>query len=94
MAGLKIGAHVEVRRIDGETARGYILRGPLEYLKHIGRFYHVGVRMPEPGPEPAEAPKPGRPKRGTERKRNMVTQAFGMYEERDIRRVPGRPANI
>ena len=90
MAGLKIGAHVEVRRIDGETARGYILRGPLEYLKHIGRFYHVGVRVPS-GED--DFPR-GRPRRGMEKNRNTIIQEFGMYEEREIRKLSGRPQII
>ena len=47
MEKLRIGARVEVKRIDGEAQRGYILRGPLECLRHIGDFYHVGLLEPK-----------------------------------------------
>lgn len=90
MGQLRIGARVEVKRIDGETAQGYILRGPLEYLRHIGDFYHVGLAVPE-------APRRrGRPRTGEERPEPAPGKGpeFGMYEGRDIRTLAGAPLKI
>ena len=82
---LTVGTRVEVRRIGSVPARGYILRGPLEYLAHIGAFYHVGFRPPDAEPLPA-----GRPRRGA-KPRTVETPEFGMYDERDIKVLRGRP---
>lgn len=90
MGRLRIGARVEVKRIDGEPMQGYILRGPLEYLRHIGDFYHVGLAAPE-------APKQrGRPRKGEERTEPAPGKGpeFGMYEGRDIRTLAGAPLKI
>lgn len=71
---LRIGALVEVRRADGEKRRGYILRGPLECLAHIGPFYHVGALPPgKRGP--------GRPRKG---QKEPEAAEFGLYDARDI----------
>lgn len=47
MEGLTIGSAVEVSRINGEARRGYIVDGPLDYMRHIGDFYQIGSRPPE-----------------------------------------------
>lgn len=48
MERLTIGTAVEVTQINGEPRRGYIVEGPLDYLRHIGSFYQIGSRPPEP----------------------------------------------
>ena len=43
---LSLGRKVQVRRINGEEARGVIAEGPIEHLRHIGEFYMVAQRVP------------------------------------------------
>lgn len=50
MEGLTIGTAVEVSRINGEARRGYIVDGPLDYMRHIGDFYQIGLERPENDP--------------------------------------------
>jgi len=90
MEKLRIGARVEVKRIDGEAQRGYILRGPLEYLRHIGDFYHVGLL------EPKAPRRRGRPRKDEELPEPAPGSGpeFGMYEARAIRTLAGAPVKI
>ena len=78
---LKAGDRVEITRINGEAVRGVILRR-LDYLRHIGEFYQVGIAL-----DPDKAPRPtrGKPRPGRE------IREIGMYEARTIRKLPGRP---
>ena len=48
MDQLNIGDAVEVTLVNGEPRRGYIVEGPLEYIRHIGIFYQVGPKPPNP----------------------------------------------
>lgn len=43
---LEPGDAVEVTLVNGEPRRGYIVEGPLEYIRHIGLFYQVGPKPP------------------------------------------------
>ncbi len=45
---LETGDAVEVTLVNGEPRRGYIVEGPLEYLRHIGIFYQIGFKPPNP----------------------------------------------
>lgn len=90
MKRLKIGSCVEVKQINGETRRGYIQSEPLEFLAHIGNFYHVGDHPPAPDPETVYHR--GRPRAGEIRKpRRIIYHEFGMYETDQIRVIRGRP---
>ena len=88
MANIKPGTRVEVVRVGGETRQGYVLRGPLESLRHIGPFYHVGERPPR------EARPAGRPRRGAARAKPAPLPEFGMYAPEDIRVLPGAPVKL
>ena len=85
-AAYRPGARVSVLRINGERVECYILRWPLDYLRHIGEFYSVGIVT---GPPRASR---GRPRKGAEAPRRVEGKEIGMYEGRDIRLLPGRPA--
>lgn len=88
MKQLKIGARVEVTRADGEKRIGYVQSGPLEYLLHIGEFYHIGDAPPAQDPETVY--RRGRPKRGEIRLPKRTTyHEFGMYGREFIRPVDG-----
>lgn len=78
---MKAGDRVEITRINGEAVRGVILRR-LDYLKHIGEFYQVGIAL---DPETVKRPTRGKPRPGRE------IREIGMYEARTIRKLPGRP---
>ena len=78
---MKPGDRVEITRINGEAVRGVILRR-LDYLKHIGEFYQVGIAL---DPETMKRPTRGKPRPGRE------IREIGMYEGRTIRKLPGRP---
>lgn len=75
---LSLGRKVQVRRINGEEARGVIAEGPIEHLRHIGEFYIVAQRVPT-----VEKPLA---KRNSGRKSNKMlayeseTGRIGMYE--------------
>lgn len=78
---MKPGDRVEITRINGEAVRCVILRR-LDYLRHIGEFYQVGVAL---DPETVK-----RPTRGKPRPRREIRE-IGMYEGRTIRKLQGRP---
>jgi hypothetical protein len=69
---------VQVRRINGEEARGVIAEGPIQHLRHIGEFYIVAQRVPTVDKPVA--------KRNSGRKSNRMLQyesetgRIGMYE--------------
>lgn len=78
---MKAGDRVEITRINGEAVRGVILRR-LDYLKHIGDFYQVGIAL---DPETVKRPTRGKPRPGRE------IREIGMYEARAMKRLQGRP---
>lgn len=78
---MKPGDRVEITRINGEAVRGVILRR-LDYLRHIGEFYQVGIAL---DPETVKRPTRGKPRPGRE------IREIGMYEGRTIRKLSGRP---
>lgn len=78
---MKPGDRVEITRINGEAVRGVILRR-LDYLKHIGEFYQIGIAL---DPETVKRPTRGKPRPGRE------IREIGMYEGRTIRKLQGRP---
>ena len=78
---MKPGDRVEITRINGEAVRGVILRR-VDYLRHIGEFYQIGIAL---DPETAKRPTRGKPRPGRE------IREVGMYEARAIKRMPGRP---
>lgn len=75
---LSLGRKVQVRRINGEEARGVIAEGPIQHLRHIGEFYIVAQRVPTVDKPVA--------KRNSGRKSNRMLQyesetgRIGMYE--------------
>ena len=75
---LSLGRKVQVRRVNGEEARGVIAEGPLEHLRHIGEFYIVAQRVPT-----VEKPV-ARRNSGRKSKRMLAyeseTGRIGMYE--------------
>ncbi len=71
---LKPGARVEVQRIGAEKRQGYILAGPLEYLRHIGPFYLIGDHPPVLKKKGSRKEAAGKD----------ALKAFGMYDARDI----------
>lgn len=78
---LKAGDRVEITRINGEAVRGVILRR-LDYLRHIGEFYQIGIAL---DPETVKRPTRGKPRPVRE------IREIGMYEGRTIRKLQGRP---
>ncbi len=71
---LKPGTRVEVQRIGAEKRQGYILLGPLEYLRHIGPFYLIGDHPPVLKKKGSRKGAAGKD----------ALKAFGMYDARDI----------
>lgn len=78
---MKAGDRVEITRINGEAVRGVILRR-VEFLKHIGEFYQIGIAL---DPETVKRPTRGKPRPGRE------IREVGMYEAKTIRKLQGRP---
>lgn len=69
-------------RINGETVRGVIAKGPIEHLQKIGEFYLV-ARFAPGCPEPAYR---GTGRKSRERIRyETETGAIGMYERAFIK---------
>lgn len=88
MEHVKIGARVEVKRVNLETRVGYVLER-VESLRHIGEFYNVGDLLEETPRKTQEGR--GRPRKGQKPpEKKLRGVVWGMYAAEDMRVLPGR----
>lgn len=88
METVRIGARVEVKRVNLETRVGYVLER-VESLRHIGEFYNVGDLLEETPRKTQEGR--GRPRKGQKPpEKKLRGVVWGMYAPEDMRVLPGR----